>query len=136
MIWFALALIILTGIGLYLPASELLLDSSKFLVKMIVVAVIVVNGAILNLLISPKLVHISFGGSHEHQSGELHKLKKLAFTLGAISSTSWYSAFILGALRQLPFSFLELLGIYVALVIIAVAGSQIMERMVAKKALL
>ena len=135
-IWFALALIILTGIGLYLPASELLLDSSKFLVKMIVVAVIVVNGAILNLLISPKLVHISFGGSHEHQSGELHKLRKLAFALGAISSTSWYSAFILGAIRQPPLSFSQLLGVYLALVAVAVIGSQIMERVFAKKAVL
>ena len=132
-IWFALALIILTGIGLYLPESERLLDSSKFLIKMIVVAVILVNGAFLNLLVSPKLVHISFGESHEHQSGELHKLRKLAFALGAISITSWYSAFILGTLRQLPFSFLELLGVYVALVIIAVAGSQIMERVLARQ---
>src|SRR3989338_1491242 len=50
-IWFALALVIITGIGLYLPASERLLVSSKFLVKMVVVAVIVANGVILNLLI-------------------------------------------------------------------------------------
>ncbi len=135
-IWFALAFIILTGVGLYLPESERLLVSSKFLVKMIVVAVIVVNGAVLNLLISPKLVHISFGESHEHQSGELHKLRKLAFALGAVSITSWYSAFILGALHRLPFSFLELLGAYLLLLILAVIGSQIMERVVAKKSVL
>ena len=133
-IWFALALIILTGIGLYLPASERLLDSSKFLVKMIVVAIIVVNGAFLNLLISPKLVHISFCGSHEHQSGELRKLRKLAFALGAISITSWYSAFILGALHKLSFSFPELLSVYLALVAVAVIGSQITEGILAKRA--
>ena len=133
-IWFALALIILTGIGLYLPASERLLDSSKFLVKMIVVAIMVVNGAFLNLLISPKLVHISFGESHEHQSGELRKLRKLAFALGAISITSWYSAFILGALHKLSFSFPELLSVYLALVAVAVIGSQITEGILAKRA--
>src|SRR3989338_1412986 len=133
-IWFALALIILTGIGLYLPASERLLDSSKFLVKMIVVAIMVVNGAFLNLLISPKLVHISFCESHEHQSGELRKLRKLAFALGAISITSWYSAFILGALHKLSFSFPELLSVYLALVAVAVIGSQITEGILAKRA--
>jgi len=132
-IWFALALIILTGVGLYLPASERLLESSKFLVKMVVVSVIVVNGAVLNLLISPKLVHISFGESHEHQSGELHKLRKLAFALGAISITSWYSAFILGALHRPPLSFLELLGIYLALITLAVAGSQLVEKKIARR---
>src|SRR3989344_8017665 len=135
-IWFALAMIILTGIGLYVPVSERLMVSSKFLMKMVVVAVIVINGAILNLLISPKLIHISFGEPHEHQSGELHKTRKLAFALGAVSITSWYSAFILGAIRQPPFSFSQLLGIYLTILAIAVIGSQIMDRMVAKKALL
>lgn len=135
-IWFALAIIVITGIGLFLPESERLLDSSKFLVKMIVVGVIIVNGAFLNLLISPRLVHISFGQPHSHESGELHRLRRLAFALGAISIVSWYSAFILGALRGLPFSFLELLGVYLLLMAAAVIGSQIMERRVAKKAAL
>ncbi|OGN01981.1 MAG: hypothetical protein A2651_02110 [Candidatus Yanofskybacteria bacterium RIFCSPHIGHO2_01_FULL_42_12] len=135
-IWFTLALIVLTGIGLYLPASERLLISSKFLVKMIVVGVIIINGAFLNLLISPKLVHISFGESHHHESGELHRLRKLAFALGAISSASWYSAFILGSLRRLSFSFQELLGIYLILVVIAVIGSQVIERRLVKRAVL
>jgi len=135
-IWFTLALIVLTGIGLYLPASERLLISSKFLVKMIVVGVIIINGAFLNLLISPKLVHISFGESHHHESGELHRLRKLAFALGAISSVSWYSAFILGSLRRLSFSFQELLGIYLILVVIAVIGSQVIERRLVKRAVL
>lgn len=127
-IWFALALIVISGIGLYLPASERLLDSAKFLAKMIVVGAIIVNGAFLNLLVSPRLVHISFGQSHPHESGELHRLRRLAFALGAISVVSWYSAFILGALRRPLFSFLEILGAYLVLVSVAVVGSQIVER--------
>lgn len=55
-IWFALAFIILTGFGLYLPEAQELISSSKFLVKMVAVLVIIINGAFLNLLISPKLV--------------------------------------------------------------------------------
>lgn len=127
-IWFALALIVLTGVGLYLPASERLLISPKFLTKIVIVTVLLVNGAILNLLISPKLVQISFGESHYHESGELHKLRKFAFALGAISITSWYSVFILGSLHRAPFSFQQFLGAYFILVAVAVIGSQIMER--------
>lgn len=135
-IWLALAVIVVTGAGLYLPEAAHLVESSKFLMKMIVVAVIITNGLFLNLLISPKLVHISFGGPHHHESGELHSLRKLSFALGAISIASWYSAFILGMLHKPPLSFYQLLGVYLALVAVAVIGSQIMERMLAKKAIL
>jgi uncharacterized membrane protein len=63
-IWFGLAFLVITGIGLFLPEAEYLLSSSKFLVKMVVVSVILINGLFLNLLISPKLVPMSFGESH------------------------------------------------------------------------
>lgn len=133
-IWFALAVIVITGVGLFLPESEHLLASSKFLVKMIIVSVILVNGLVLNLLISPKLIHISFGAPHQHQPGELIRLRKLSFALGAISLISWYSAFILGAIvhNLLP-PFWPLLGIYAGLILIGIIGSQIVERNFAKR---
>lgn len=134
MIWFALALLVLTGLGLYLPEAEELNQSAKFLVKMIVVAVIIVNGAFLNLLVAPKLVKISFGEKHKHQPGELHRERKIAFALGAISVVSWYSAFILGMLRKLPLEFSSLLLIYLFILGGAIIGSQFMERFFAKQA--
>ena len=133
-IWFALALLVLTGLGLYLPEAQELNQSAKFLVKMIVVAVIIVNGALLNLLIAPKLVKISFGEKHEHQPGELHHERKIAFALGAISIVSWYSAFILGMLRKLQIEFLSLLLIYLIILSVAIVGSQLMERFFIKRA--
>ncbi len=133
-IWFALALLILTGLGLYLPEAQELNQSAKFLVKMIAIAVIIVNGAFLNLLIAPKLVKISFGEKHEHQPGELHHERKIAFALGAISIVSWYSAFILGALRRLPIEFSSLLLIYFIILGGAIIGSQLLERFFVKRA--
>lgn len=135
-IWFGLGLAILTGLGLFLPDPERLLASPKFLVKMIVVAVILINGLFLNLLISPRLVQISFGKHHQHQSGELMRLKKFAFALGAVSITSWYSAFVLGMLKTSPLTFWPLLSVYVFIVFMAVLGSQIVERAIAKKSAL
>lgn len=129
-IWFALIIIILSGIGLFLPDSERLLASPKFLVKMIVVAVIIVNGAALNIFVAPRMVKICFGGPHEHEEGELHHLRRLSYALGAISLVSWYSAFILGFLDASPLPFLPLLGVYALLVALAVAGSQIMDRFI------
>lgn len=131
--WFALGIIILSGIGLFLPEAERLLASSKFLVKMVVVSVLIVNGILLNLFVSPKLVKISFGKKHHHEPGELHHLRKLAFAFGGISFVSWYSAFILGMLRHVPLSFPVLLGIYVVLLTGAIIGSQITERRIARQ---
>ncbi len=126
-IWFALGFIVLTGVGLYIPAAVILNMSPKFLGKMVIVGVLIANGAFLNLLVSPKLVRISFGGKHEHKPNELRRLRKLAFALGAISITSWYSAFMLALWRDVPFLFAEILLGYGLVLCVAVAMSQFFE---------
>lgn len=127
-IWFALAIVLISGIGLYLPEISELHETPKFLVKMIVFLVIIINGSFLNLLITPHLVKISFGERHHHKEGELHHIRKLAFALGAISIISWYSAFILGALREITLGFGALLAIYLSIVLVGIIASQLFER--------
>ncbi len=133
-IWFGLAILVISGIGLYLPQASALNQSAKYLVKMIVVVVIIVNGAFLNLMISPQLVHISFGERHHHMRGELHRIRKIAFALGAVSLTSWYSAFVLGVLRSTTLGFWTLLALYVGMLAVMVGVSQLMERLIARQA--
>lgn len=130
-IWLALAVLVVTGLALWLPDAERLNESSKFLVKMAIVAVIIANGALLNLWIAPNLIRISFGERHAHIPGELRHIRRLAFALGAVSITSWYSAFILGSLRGVPLGFWPLLGLYAAVAAAAVAVSQIADRSLA-----
>jgi hypothetical protein len=132
-IWVALALIVLSGLGLFLSNPDYYLTSDKFMVKMIVILVLIINGALLNLIIEPKLLLIPFGGTHHHEAGELIRLRKLAFALGAISIISWYSAFILGLFRTAPISFWGLLSVYVFLLVLAVIISQFVERLFAKR---
>lgn len=134
-IWFALALIVLSTIGLYLPEAAMLNQSSQFLAKMIVILIIIINGTLLNLLISPKIISIALGEKHSHEPGELHKLRKLAFALGAISLVSWYSAFILGMLENLAQSLSAILLVYAVLVVAAVVASQIIEYLFDKEVL-
>ena len=132
-IWFALAVIVISGVGLYFPEMAELNQAPKFLVKVIVVLVIIINGAFLNLLVTPQLVKISFGKKHDHEVGELHHIRKIAFALGAISIISWYSAFILGSLRSLTINFAPLLLIYFLLLIGGVIASRIFEYSFIKK---
>src|SRR3989344_8926 len=133
-IWTALGLIVLTGIGLFLPKAAVLLMMPKFLVKLIVVVVILANGSVLNLYVSPQLIQISFGEAHHHVPGELHHIRKIAFALGAVSLTSWYSAFILGSLRSISFSGAMLLTLYGVALLVAIGMSQLMERLFSKRA--
>lgn len=132
-IWFGLAILILSGIGLYLPEADRFNQSSKFLVKVVAVGVILVNGAFLNLVVAPRLIHITFGGPHHHKSGELKHLRKVAYALGAISITSWYCAFILGLIKSIPLSFTTLVSVFFGVLGVAVVISQLFEQVMIRK---
>lgn len=133
-IWFALAMLITTGLCFYIANFQILNHSPKFLVKMIVVFVIVINGALLNLLVAPHLMKIPFSKQDNNKVGGAHYIRKLAFALGAVSMTSWLSAFLLGMLRGLQVGFLPLLSVYIGVVIVAVILSQCMEWYYASRA--
>lgn len=132
-IWVALVMLIVTGIGLYLSQTEALAVSTKFWAKVVVVGVVTVNGILLNLIISPKLMSISFGETHVNHPGQLHGLRRLGFALGGISIVSWYTTFLLGSVRSLPFTTPQILLGYAGLLIVVVIGSQIMDRIFVKK---
>ncbi|MBP6879973.1 MAG: vitamin K epoxide reductase family protein [Candidatus Pacebacteria bacterium] len=132
-IWVALGGLIITGLALYLPETEYLNSSGKFLVKAVAVGVLVLNGFLLNIVVASKLVNISFGANHEHKVGELHVLRKLSYSFGAISITSWYFIFVLGALRRVAVPFVPLLVGYILLLLVAIIISQFVERHYSKK---
>lgn len=131
-IWVALGVLILTGIGLYIPASESLLVSSKFLVKVCVVALITLNGLLLNFIISPWLTRIDFDELNPYK-GESRVYRKISFASGAVSISSWYIVFLLGSLRSIPLTFKSGLLVYVGVVILAISFSQYYEGTLVKK---
>lgn len=135
LIWIGLAILIASGVALWLPEMEALNQASKFIAKVIVVGVVTLNGVFLNLFISPKMIHISFGEEHVKYPGQLHTLRKLAFASGAISIVSWYTAFILGSVpKSQPLTFLQIMIIYLALVCTGILGSQVVESHLDRKA--
>lgn len=127
-IWFALAVLVISGFGLYLPEAQELNQSGKFLAKMLIVGIIVINGVFLNIAVSPKLVRISFEKKHEHEKGELRKLRKLAYASGAVSLASWYYASALGMAKSPTLGFWGLLLVYLFMAGAAILISQVFER--------
>lgn len=132
-IWVALGLLVLTGIGLYIPQAETLGESSKFITKVVAVCVLIVNGIMLNLLVSPRLMEITFGEEHDHMKGELHFMRRLAFAFGGISISSWYVVFLLGSLRSIPIRAGSGIAIYILILAIAIGASQVFDRMMVNK---
>ena len=133
-IWLALGLLIVTGIGLYLPNTEILNESSKFLVKVIAVGVITLNGVLLNIFVTPRLTKMSFAAYKKELTPGMRRTRSIIFASGGVSIVSWYLVFILGSLRSIPLTFgLGLVG-YAGLVLAAIIGSQLYELQTVKKA--
>jgi hypothetical protein len=131
-IWIALAILVLSGIGLFIPNSEAYITSPKFIVKILLVFFLIINGVLLNIIISPRLVHISFGEQKVKQPGELHLLRKLAFASGAFSIVTWYSTFILGSIREWPYTFWQIFGVWLGIVLFAILVSQTFDSLLTK----
>ncbi|MCI0619560.1 hypothetical protein L0Y40_00795 [Candidatus Wolfebacteria bacterium] len=119
MVWIGLIVLIVSGVLLFSLDPIRYLESSKFLVKMTVVLVILVNGLFFHYMHIPRIERhrgVDFSTSHE--------FKKHSSTLvasGAISLISWLVALILGSLRSIPYSYAEGMGIYLGVLMIGIA---------------
>lgn len=132
-IWLSIGLFIVSGIALYIPNSQILMETPKFLVKLISFTVVVINGFYFNLLIGPRLTE-TFIGKQSLEHHQINYYRKFAFAQGAISMISWYTTFILGLVdKKIPFSFIQILGTYIFLLIGGVIVSQIMEILYARR---
>lgn len=126
-IWIMLFVAMASGAALFLPEIDRFMNSSKFLLKLIVVSVITLNGIALNILIAPSLMKFSFRKDSHPTHKTVHLTRRLGFALGAVSILSWYTAFFLGSFRSLPWSFETLLIGYILLLIVGIAGSQLVD---------
>ncbi len=127
----ALGFIILSGLAIYLANPELYRQSDPFLAKMILVGILTVNGIALHLWIAPRLLYFNF----KHQEKMGRGWYKLAFGLGAVSATSWYSVFLIAMFKyQMNISLGAILGYYFAILSLAIVISQFFERYYDRKA--
>ena len=121
-VWFGLVFIILSGVGLFLSDIERYMSSVKFLGKMSIMLVLLVNGFLLDRFVWPRLGARSFLTSHKNAS-----LRKIAFLCGAVSVFSWISVCILGVLNSVQISYHELMAIYAGVLLVVLPGALIVE---------
>ena len=122
-VWGGLLIIVLSGAGLFLSDVPRYIVSVKFLVKMTVMVVLLVNGWILHKYISALMIKRGFLSDHKYTGA-----RKLAFICGAISVVSWLSLCVLGVIDSLPFTYLTLMSAYLVIVGGAIIAALAIER--------
>ena len=130
-IWASLWLIVLSGIALFLSNPPTYSISDKFLLKMVIVGFIVVNGYLFARVTHGSLMKINFTDTNSHH--KYVRIRRMSFAFGAVSVISWLLAFVLGSIKSIPISFWQGLTIYGVLLVVGIVGSQIVERMIVNK---
>ena len=115
-VWLGMLILITSGIVLFLFDPNRYLHSPKFIAKMTIVAVIIINGLIFHHVHMPRLMQ--------------GQLTRSLFISGGISMVSWISAIILGAMGRSPLSYPTIMGMYLLLLMIGISGALITHRRV------
>lgn len=123
--WGGQAMIVLGLLGSFVVYSHQATIPSAFFLISGLLAILILNTIALNLYIMPNLVRISFGKKHKHMPGELHRMRRSAYALGAISLVSWY--FILSVHTLDIGNILSSFLIYVFAILVGLALSQFIE---------
>jgi len=118
MVWAGLIILVISGLGLFALDTEKYLASSKFLVKMVVVGVIVINGFFFHFSHIPRLK--KYREMWFTTEPEFMQKRSLLLSSGAISITSWMGALVLGSLKQIPHSFTQGVIAYAIILLLAV----------------
>ncbi len=132
-IWVSLFMILFSGIAIFISNPEQYMNSDKFILKMFIVCVIIINGYLFQRFVHPALLKFRF--SDTNLNHKYVKLRKLSFALGAVSFISWMLAFVLGSIDFIPFSFHQSIGFYFGILSFGIVMSQFLEIHISRKAL-
>lgn len=134
-VWTGLIILVFSGFGfliiyrLNFAGAELILNA-KLWAKLTIILFLLINGIFMHWVIYPIL---AAKVDKPLWTRDFAEKILLIFTSGAISIVSWYSALILGAWRNLQISYLNILGIYFAILIAAILVSNYLGRYLARK---
>ena len=120
---YGLLTIIISGAFVFLSDTEKYMASAKFLAKMSILAVLILNGYLLNKYIWPHILDRAFFTLKKERN-----IRRLAFASGAVSVTSWLAVCALGTLKKVTMPYSEIMLIYLGVVTIALLCALYLER--------
>lgn len=126
LVWSGMALLVLSGIFLVSTDPAGYLNSDKFLAKVTIVAIIIINGIIFHLRHLPHIsahLNITLANSPSFMKGASFLLMS-----GALSMVSWISTVILGMLKNVPWSYIQIMSLYAVIIFFALIAASLMKR--------
>jgi hypothetical protein len=128
LVWVGLAVLIVSGILLVLTDPVKYLSSDKFLAKVTIVGFIIVNGIIFHLIHIPHIRnHL---GVKFRESRTFIKRAPFVLASGALSFVSWVLAVTLGVIKNIPYSYTQIISAYLVIVLLAMGGSVAVKRFI------
>jgi len=129
LVWIGLALLLISGIVMLVLGNFVLLGEPSFQMKMLLVALIIINGILFHKQHLPflkKMVKVK--NLEDDISDNLSDRRhfKYMFVSGALSMISWLAVIILGSMRSIDLSFVSLLLIYLGSLGVSIIASQLM----------
>ena len=125
MVWIGVLLMVISGALLFFEFPDRYLASGKFLAKMTLVAILIINGAFFHWFHLPRLRRYL-----DADLSTLPEFKKHFPTLlvsGAVSSVSWLGALLLGVLGRSPYTYWQIIGTYLPILVIGVLGALVLR---------
>lgn len=117
-VWIGIALSLISGALLVSGSIAAHLESAKFMLKMFIVLVLIINGAVFHFVHLPLISrHVDI---EYNSSPEFVRKKKFLAASGAISMTSWALVIILGILGSIPLTLSQGIGAYILFEALAV----------------
>jgi uncharacterized membrane protein len=123
-VWVSLVFIILSGVGLFLSNPEKYIHSDKFISKMCIMVILLINGLFLSKFISP---HLGDRGLLKFKNKRT--IRQIAFICGSISVVSWTIVCVLGVLKSIPIHFSEFVMYYFVIILLSASVSLVVEKM-------
>lgn len=122
-VFYSLIFIVLSGLFIFLSDMEKYINSAKFLAKMSILLVLLINGYVLNKYIWPHLLNKKFFTFKKERN-----TRKLAFVCGTISIISWLAVCTLGVLDSIKMSYLAIIFTYLPIIFFGIIISLIVEK--------
>lgn len=117
-VWIGLFILIVSGVFLVLTNPDYYLSSTKFLAKVSTVGLIITNGIIFHF------VHLQNIKKHlgiKFKDAPLFlKNSSLLMASGALSMVSWVFTVVLGMLKNVPYSYIQIMSVYLICIILAI----------------
>lgn len=123
-VWYGLLALTVTGAMIFLSDPIRYLASTKFLAKMTIMAILVINSVMLDWYVRTHLLGKGFFTARREALA-----RKIAFVCGTVSAVSWVSILALGVIDDVGSSYASVLGLYSGILGTLIIASLIFERL-------